>query len=296
MMRNTRINFLFCITLLSLFFCASAQSNRTFECDLLSFEYPNAFKQIPIQNAPHMLLKLESSDYFFSISHWKEDLPDFVDVWDDEVFGNYSELANSFGKVVSTTKESLQIKNGSVHCMKVLSNSDRAAQGTTVKLRMLSYILIYKGDIYLFSFLSQGNYSKASKTTYPQNMMKGLKFKSSISSGFDDSDFKDYVIDIVKSFNAQMPIEADECTTYLQAILSGRTVIIKTRIYSFCKDFVDYDEFKNKLSKNYSVALEKPFVDFLDKYGYSILYMIYDESDNLTNKVSITAKDILYYY
>ena len=295
-MRNTRISVLFCIALISLFSCVSAQSNRTFDCDLLSFEYPIAFKTIPIQNAPHMLLKLESDDYFFSISHWKKGLPDFVDIWDDEVFDNYGNLANGFGKVVSSTKESLQIKNGSVHCMKVLSNSDRTAQGTTVKLRMLSYVLIYKGDIYLFSFLSQGSYSKASKTTYPQNMMKGLRFKSSISSGFDDSDFKDYVIDVVKSLNAQMPIEADECTTYLQAILSGRTVIIKTRVYSYCKDYIDYIAFKNKLSKNYSVALEKTFVEFLDKYGYSILYMIYDESENLTNKVSISAKDILRYY
>ena len=269
---------------------------KSFECEYFSFEYPQSFKQIPINNAPNMLLKLQSDDYYFSASYINTGISGDLDLWNDEVFEYYSEKLKGSGVIINKAKETLETKSGNYRCMKIMTNLNKRNQGKDVNLRMLSYVMIFNGDLFIFSFMSNGQYIKTSPTTYPQNVMKGIKFKSSLSSNFDDSNFKDYLIDVVKSLNAQCPIEADECTTFLQAILSGRTIIIKTRIYSYCKDFIDYTEFKNKLSKNYSVALEKPFVEYLDNYGYSILYMVYDESDNLMNKVSITAKDILYYY
>ena len=93
--------------------------------------------------------------------------------------------------------------------------------------------------------------------------------------------------------NSQFPMQVDDCTTYLQMILSGKTIILKTLVEDDCDDLIDYDEFKSKACKNYSVALEKDFVEYLDKKGFSIVYMIYNADDLLKKKIPITAKDIL---
>ena len=46
------------------------QTYKYFDCGLFSFDYPSVFKTTPIQNAPHMVLKLESDNYIFSASYW----------------------------------------------------------------------------------------------------------------------------------------------------------------------------------------------------------------------------------
>jgi hypothetical protein len=91
-------------------------------------------------------------------------------------------------------------------------------------------------------------------------------------------------------------MQIDDCTTHLHVLLSGKTVMIKTLVEDFCDDLVNYDEFKKKMCQNFSVALEKPFVQYLDSNGYSVIYMIYNENDRLKKKISITGRDILNYY
>ena len=60
--------------------------------------------------------------------------------------------------------------------------------------------------------------------------------------------------------------------------------------------FSDYDEFKKIMCENISIAIEKEFVQYLDKNGYTVVYMIYNEYDRLKKKVTITGQDILKYY
>ena len=153
--------------------------------------------------------------------------------------------------------------------------------------------MINGGYLFTFAFMSEGKYTKDSPTSYPDKVMKGLKFKELKKN---TSDFDNYLIEVVKKMNKQCPMEVDACTTYKQVLLSGNSIMIKTLIPDECNMFVDYNEFKNKMCENFRISLEKGFVQYLEKKGYSVVYMIYNENDRLKNKVTITGSDILRYY
>ena len=69
------------------------------------------------------------------------------------------------------------------------------------------------------------------------------------------------IMDRVKQINTQCPIKADEATTYLQTLMSGKTLIIKAQIKDEYLDKIDYGKFKRKMCKNYSKLLDKQFVE-----------------------------------
>ena len=117
----------------------NAQSVKTFDCGLFSFEYPTSFKSIPIQSAPHMVLKLESANYIFSASYWDKGLAPDVSICDDEIYYHYKQNPFDDGTLVGITKESIQTKGGARRCIKLKTNMHRQAQGTDVYLKMVSY-------------------------------------------------------------------------------------------------------------------------------------------------------------
>jgi len=96
--------------------------------------------------------------------------------------------------------------------------------------------------------------------------------------------------------NSQCPMQIDQCTTHMNVVLAGKTLMIKTMIDDSCENLVDYDEFKKKMCENFSVALEKPFVQYLDRNGYTMTYMIYNEYDRFKKKITISGREILNYY
>lgn len=270
------------------------QTSKTFDCGLFFFDYPSNFKPIPIQNAPHMVLKLESDSYIFTASYWDKGFDDNVSIWDDEIFDLYKQNPIGEGTLVGITRETIQTKGGAMRrCLKLKTNIYRYAQGFDINMKITTYLMIYNGYLFVFTFTSQGKYTKDSKTVYPDKIMKGLRFKS-LKGNL--SNFNDYLLSVVKTLNSQCPMQVDECTTHMSVLLSGKTVMIKTIIDDSCEFLVDYDEFKSKMCENFSVALEKSFVQYLDRNGYTMMYMIYNEYDRLKKKVTISGHDILNYY
>jgi hypothetical protein len=104
------------------------------------------------------------------------------------------------------------------------------------------------------------------------------------------------IMDRVKQINTQCPIKADEATTYLQTLMSGKTLIIKAQIKDEYLDKIDYGKFKRKMCKNYSKLLDKQFVEFIKTEGYSVQYLFFDEHDIAITKIKISGEDILKYY
>lgn len=268
----------------------NAQSNKTFDSDLFSIEYPASFKSSPIQNAPHMLLKLESNDYYFSISCWNSGIDENKSIWDYDLNNVKKAL---LGDVVSITKETIQIKSGPHRCLKVMENLHNNQQGIDVNVKVLSYFMFHKGCLFSFVFKSEGKYNKGSITTYPENILKGLRLKENGGKGIN---YENSIIESIKTINKQFPMQVDDCTTYMQMILSGKTIILKAVVEDDCDGLIDYEDFKKKASENFAVALEKPFVEYLDKKGYSIVYMIFNANDRLKKKIQITGRDVLDYY
>lgn len=281
-----------------LFVCLSdmlnAQTMKTFDCGLFSLDYPSSFKSVPIQNAPHMVLKLESDNYILSASYWDKGLDKSISIWDDKIYELYKQNPVGDGTLISITKESIQTKGGARRCLKLKTNMHRQVQGANVYLKMVSYLMLQDGYLYTFAFVSEGKYTKDSPTTYPDRIMKGLRIKK--SSQVNSADFESYLIEVIKKLNAQCPMKVDACTTHLLVLLSGKTIMIKTLIEDSCDNLVDYEEFKRKMCGNFSASLDKAFVQYLNDNNYSLVYMIYNENDRLKKKITISGSDILNFY
>lgn len=275
------------------FLPTNGQNFKKFDCGLFSFDYPTVFKPSAINNAPHMVLKLQSDSYIFSASYWDKGFSEDINIWDDNIFQLYKQNPIGEGTLVNITKETIKSKGGIIRCLKLKTNISRYIQNKAVNLKMVSYLLIHDGYLLTFAFMSEGKYLKESPTVYPDKVMQGLRIKSNKKASFD---FDSYLLEVVKKLNAQCPMKVDACTMHLQVLLTGKTVMIKTLIEDSCDDLVDYNEFKKKMCENFCFALEKAFVQYLDKNGYSLSYMIYNEYDKLKKIVRISGKDILYYY
>ena len=71
--------------------------------------------------------------------------------------------------------------------------------------------------------------------------------------------------------------------------------MIKTLVRGDSKA-LNHEEFKHNICKNLTVMVDKSFVQELDKSGYSLVYMIFNEQENLINKINISCDEILRYY
>lgn len=265
---------------------------RIYENDLVKFEYPNSFKSTPIKSSTNMILRLSSDECYISVSIKEKGLDSNIDIWDDRITDLLYQEYSEKGTIADITKEDLQLKGEKRHCLKVLINMPRRNQSSKAA-RVLIYAMLHKGNLFTFGFSSWGSYTKSSNTAYPDNIMKGVIFKDTYKS---ELDIEKHMIDIIKKMNAQCPIHVDQCTTHLLILLSGKTIMIKSLVEDACDEKVDYIQYKQKMCDNLSVLVDKPFIQYLDRNGYSLLYMIHNEHDKLKKKVAITPRDILKCY
>lgn len=276
-------------------FAMNAQTMRHFECDLFSFNYPSSYKPAPINDAPHMVLKIANADKTFSISCWDYGIDDDVSVWDDDIVDYYCQMSDPNMEHVKIQRALVHTRSGNQRCLRIKSNIHDYYNGYVLKVKLLQYIMIYDGYLLVFQLGSDGAYTKDSPTTEGDNLMRGLKFKNFNTSQID-VDFKSHLLNSIKTLNAQCPLKIDACTTYLQVLLSGKKIMIKTLVPYDCDDYADYEEFKDIMIMNFSKSLENSFVLYLDNEGYSINYLIYNESNELKKTIVIKPKDILDFY
>lgn len=280
------------ISLLNVCSCSNHQSSKTFDCGLFSFEYPSCFKPITIQSAKHMVLKLESEDYILSASYWERDIDDDVSIWDDGIIEEYENFSPDNSQIVGIEKINLFIKNGDCQCLKIKSNIIQ----NNVSIRLVNYIMINNGYLFVFGFVSSGKYTINSITKETDSFMSGLKFKSPAKKKISFEELQEKILDDIKTLNAQCPIHPDECTTFTQILLSGKTIIIKTIIEDSYEKQIDYNLFKKQMCENYTVSLPKEFIQLIEEYGFRLEYHIYNENNILKKTISITGNEILNYY
>lgn len=265
-------------------------NKKTFHCEVFSFEYPTQFKETTIQNAPHMVLKIESNDYIISASYWDYGLESTVNVWDDNTVQQYRQMDNE--NLVDISKGTIQTMDGVVKCLKLKFNIPINSEYDE-SLKTLSYLIINNGYLIEFSFFSLGKYTKNSPTDYSDEIMRGLLLNGNQKNS---TDLYNIISKSVESLNAQLPIQIDECTTQNVAIFLNGLLMIKTTVPDYCEEFTDYEEFKNRMSKNFASALNKDFTRYLKQEKVLIRYMIYNEYDVLKKMIDITPNDILLFY
>lgn len=273
--------------------CAHSQSNQTFECNYFTFEYPSIFKPTAIKDSSSMVLRLASDSCYISASIKDKGVDGSIGVWDDFFVDHLYNYYAEKGEVVSIKKESVQIKDETCRCVKIMVNMQSQTIRGNTDVRLLLYVFLRNGIVFDVAFSSYGKYTKSSLTTYPEEIMKGFKFKD---TEIIDCKIDEYMIEVIKKMNAQCPLHVDQCTTHLMIFLSGKTIIIKSLVEDVCDDKVNYDDFKRRMCENFSNLVDKQFIYYLYEKGYSLNYLIYNENDHLKKKILISPQDILNSY
>lgn len=256
-----------CIT-----FCALSFAQKTFNHELLSFTYPSYFKESPIKNAPHMILKLESEKYLFSISYWNYNLDESIDVWNDDIYNRYKGfIPDKNANFVSIEKVLIKTKNSTEHCLKIKTNTTK----NNIKLKTLFYIMKKGSCLFVFTFLSEGSYTTKTSTTYTDNIMKGLLLKNIIKNEHSNTisletknKIKNRYIAICREMNAQLPVKVDEITTLNSILFINWTITCTYKTDIDVNDYTDseikeinktlYDEGKD-LTKNFLMKVSSDF-------------------------------------
>lgn len=272
---------------------AVAQSTKTFDCADFSFEYPESFSSAKIQDTTRIVLKLQSKYYELIVSCAKSGWPKDKNIWDDDVRERFIAKYSGKGKIVSITKEIAQIKDDTARCLKIMLNSSKQIDKSKLLLKSVIYLFFNNGNLCMFTFGSQGEYSNGSPTTYPEKIMKGLKFKKSSVTEDDLSTLKKM---IVESINEVYPIRVDECLTILQLSLTENAITYKVQMKNGCEGRVDFNAFKEEMIYYFSIVSQKSFFQNLDKNGCSIAYLIYNENEQLIKTIFLKPKEILTYY
>lgn len=281
---------LLCLTLL-LVSCGSA--NMNYDNDVLSFTYPVTYKSVSIQDAPHMLLKLESERKNFSISCWDYGYDEDVSIWDDFFYKRYKAMQTEDRRIVDVSKGEVNIKNGSIRCLRAITEHKEIVNGQVAQVKTLQVLLIYEGRLFICQLTNEIDVSDNKLIKESDDLMVKLELKSCLPS---QQELNDYLKKIVDELNTQCPIKWDECSSLKRAIFIDTTVTFYVEVDGRCEKLLDVAEFKRRLAQNLSLALEKSFVKYMDQNNYTFAYLVYNKNGELIHKISVTSGDVLNYY
>lgn len=159
-----------CITLCICALMACAQNTKTYYGKEFTMVYPTIYTVGKIQNAPHMLLKLISDKALCSISKWNNGYDESITAWD--LYEYAESFSNPGTNTVKISKGTLKLKNGQFKCIRIYANSLDSSGS-----KILTYVLVYKGNLFVCSYLSFGKYNKNSTSTNEDKIWTGLYLK-----------------------------------------------------------------------------------------------------------------------
>lgn len=143
----------------------------------LNLRYPASYKRATINNAPHMLLKLEDNLCYFTLSYWDYNYDDSIDIWDDQIFENVMNGASFGGKqsLVSCRKTTLTIASGKkIKAIETVSTSNISSLNSNERLEIYNvyYYILHNGDLLLACYSDSGTYNQNDQRW--NEILKGL--------------------------------------------------------------------------------------------------------------------------
>lgn len=150
---------------------AQTKDMKVFDSELFYIQYPNSYQTKAINNAPHMLVKLSNNGTLFTISVWDHEIDDRADIWDDPFVDHYSSVC--YGNLYSIDRDYIKLKNMTKRCLKIKSNyTERSVTG-----KLLTYIFIDKGYLYVICHTSKGHFNNSSDTKEMDALAQGITIK-----------------------------------------------------------------------------------------------------------------------
>ena len=159
-----------CIILSICTIMACAQNTKTFYGKVFTMVYPSTYNVGKIENAPHMLLKLISNKALCSISKWNNGYDESITAWD--LYEYAESFSNPGTNTIKIIKGTMKLKNGQMKCIRIFANSLDSSNS-----KILTYIFVYKGDLFVCSNFSLGKYNINSTSTNEDKIWTGLYLK-----------------------------------------------------------------------------------------------------------------------
>jgi len=176
-----RILILAFASLLATLSFAQNSTSKVYKSEIghFSFTYPAYLEQQKINNASHMLLKLDSKNYSLSISLWEYDFERSITIWEDDLVANFLDADKSMPNSQvekSCEKMYLTIANTvKVQCLKSIIRTTNYYQGHTIKGQQITYRFLHNGNYLQFCFFVFDDHNYWNKVSFSDDIMKGLK-------------------------------------------------------------------------------------------------------------------------
>ena len=275
--------------------CACSQE-KVFENSIIKFSYPAEYTEVKPQNAPHMILNIESNNSIFTISKWEYDIDESIDVWNDNIYNRYRNGLPGTNCVLSE-KVILQTKYENLRAIKIYTNLEDNGN----KVGSITYLFIKSGNLFVITYnqpmvlTSQSSSKVAEKFLYPlliKNNAKTSKKEPSMSI----EEFENYIIEKYKDVNKTLPMKVDEITTLFGVMNMGKTLFFKYRIDSKYADYINNEwaiKYKEQTLLNMmsSIPNSEEFATYMSRSSIKMTYLIFDNKDNLIRTIHITPKD-----
>ena len=159
----------------------SSQNSRTkvFKSNIshFSFVYPSYLVENKINNAPHMLLKLDSDNYSLAISFWEYNFDKSVTVWDKQIVNNCYNIDKNYPNHYvehSCEKIYLMINNKKVKCLKSTTRTILIYHNRSTKGKQIIYRLLHNGNYLQFVFFVFEYNNYWDKINFSDKIMEGL--------------------------------------------------------------------------------------------------------------------------
>ena len=169
--------------------------------------------------------------------------------------------------------------------------------------------MINNGNLFSFTFLSEGKYTPQSSTEYADKIMQGLKFKSQnnilpdISTA--EEELKKIYMDFCQQLNKQMPMYIDELTTLNSVVFINWEIIynynVNLNFDDFSKDKIDtmLSEMKNKNKRNLKYLYERgthhfkkeEFIELMKLLDLKFKFSYYDINNRFIGSIIYDYKD-----
>ncbi len=278
-------------------FISSCSRNLVFEDSLIKLYYSNEYEEAQISNAPHMLVKLESEDAYFSISYWDYELSEDVDAWDDFIYEQYKEGVSD-NNLILYERTIVNLKNEEIRAIKIFSNITNERDG----IGCVSFIFIKNGALYLATYIQQVILTQNSSSQCIEDVLNGLVLKNKScaveekETSISIDEFENYMLNMFKKTNETLPMKTDEATTLFNVSCVGKTIMFKYRVEPFMVGYMNAEwalNFKEKTILNMilSVPESDVFASYFSRSSINIVYVFFDEEDNLIQTLKITPKD-----
>ena len=285
----------FIFAVLILLQCACT-SETVFENSIIKLIYPSTFQATKPQDAPHMILKLESETSVLTISRWEYGIDKSMDVWNDEIYDRYRNgLPNT--NCVLSEKVTLQTHYETLRAIKTYANiGDRVNE-----IGSISYLIIKNGDLFVITFNEPIVLTNQSSSKHIDNILYWLLIKDKVDSSQKElqqsiEEFESYVIKNLTKVNQSLPMQVDEFTTLFCVTNIGKTLLFKYRIDSSIVDLLD-NEWATTYKQNTLIAMlssvpnAEEYASYMARSSIKMTYLFYDQNDNLIKTVHLTPND-----